>query len=713
MSIDLDISPPPRPDLGPCTVRFCRAALLIYWPALAVSTHWPNFHIDHPDVAGFGFDKWLHFGAFGLLAVLLIGACLASRLRKFAVNLGVGLLVAAIYAPIDEWTQRFARGREPSWSDLRGNYVGIAMGAFVAVIFFLASRRFAGEPMPPASNVEGDAAFPAPPEYPTRPALPDGEAAHSFVGGAMVVSVLTFISRITGLIRDSYLAGAFGLGGIADAYTLGFLAPNLFRRLFGEGALTAAFIPAYTDLLKTDAELSRRFASLCLALTAVLLGVLTILGELVLWGSLHARPWQTETDLAIRLIMVTLPYMPMVCLVAVFGSMLQVHGRFGPSAGMPILLNVVMIAGMWVSQRLYPGHQEATLRYAAFGVCVSVVVAGVIQVFTQGAVLSRYFRFTTIFAGTRGAFRGMLVVFLPMLLALSVFQVNTAMDNAIAFTLSHKEGGPEQFHFLGYVTDFPIRAGGVRALANASMLYQFPLGVFGLAIATAIFPALAHAAAAPGSAGAERFRQTLRQGLRLTVFVGLPASVGLLMVGLPTIRVFYEHHKITLDDSLRIARVLAGFAPAVWAYSMTHVVTRAFYAMKDSRTPLVVSVVIVTLNLMLNLVLIWPLGAAGLAWSTCICAILQNAVLLWRLGKKVDHPIDAGVLRGWLHAALLSAAMAAALWPILHFWDPATLTRKQVTIELATMIAVGAVVFLGGAWLTKAEEMRWLRRRGA
>ncbi len=710
----MNIRPSSRPDLGPFTVRFCRAALLIYWPALAVSTHFPNLNIQRPDIAGFGFDKWLHFSAFGLLTTLLIGACLASRMRRFTVNLAAGVLAALIYAPLDEWTQRFVAGREASWSDLRGNAVGIAMGTILAVIFFLASRRLIGEPMPPASNVEGDAAFPAPlePTSSAKTVPSESDSDHSFVGGAMVVSVLTFISRITGLIRDSYLAGAFGLGGIADAYTLGFLAPNLFRRLFGEGALTAAFIPAYTDLLKVNPELSRRFASLCLALTAVLLGLLTIIGEVILWGSLHARPWPEESELAIRLIMVTLPYMPMVCLVAVFGSMLQVHGRFGPSAGMPILLNVVMIVGMWVSLRLKPDQGTQTLRYAAFGVCVSVVIAGVVQVFSQGAVLSRYFKFTTIFAGTHEAFRGMLKVLLPMLLALSVFQINTALDNVIAFALSPQDRGPAMFHFGSFTADYPIKPGGVRALANASMLYQFPLGVFGLAIATAIFPALAHAAAETGATGAEKFCKTLRQGLRLTVFIGLPASVGLLMVGLPTIRVFYEHHKITLDDSLRIAEVLTGFAPAIWAYSMTHVVTRAFYALKDSRTPLVVSVIIVMLNLVLNLILVWPLGAAGLAWSTCICAILQNAVLLWRLGRKVDRPIDMSVLRGWTRSALLSLAMAAALWPIIYRWDPAKLSRKETMFELGVMIIVGAVVFLGGAWITRAEEIQWLRRRG-
>ena len=553
------------------------------------------------------------------------------------------------------------------------------------------------------SEAEGDGQ----PNSPSKRA----HARAGFVGAAVVVSSLTFLSRITGLFRDVYLAGAFGVSGVSDAFWTGFLIPNLFRRLFGEGALTAAFIPAYTTARQQDPELARRFSSLCLAVIAITLGLITILGELVLAGMLGLRNWTPDSSLAIKLTMVMLPYMPLVCIVAIVGSILQVHGRFAPSAGMPIFLNVVMIAGTWLALRGVREHDEAGLMNATFVVGIAVVVAGVIQLATQGGMMLRYERPTLQFAGTRDTFKAMISAFLPMLLALSVLQVNTAMDTFIALGLSPKEGGAEKLHLFGRVLDWPVEEGGVTMLNNASRLYQFPLGVFGLSIATAIFPALASASADNSDASRDRFRRILRQGLRLTVFIGLPASVGLVLIRVPICRTLLEHGKFTLEDSRAVGAVLAGYAPAIWAYSMTHVITRAFYAMKDAKTPLRVSVAMVILNFALNLILVWPLGAKGLAWSTAICAMLQNVLLLRVLRRYVEAPVDAYVVRGWMSTALLTAAMTAALWPITWLYPAETLSRTGCAIQLAVMVALGGAIILGGAWAMKSEEMTLVLRR--
>ena len=513
-------------------------------------------------------------------------------------------------------------------------------------------------------------------------------------------------------MRDVYLAAAFGLGPIADAFWFGFAMPNLFRRLFGEGALTAAFIPVYTDLTHTDPKLARRFASLCLTLTTVVLVSLTMLGELALYLALHARDWTTDSALAIRLTMLMLPYMPSVCLVAIIGAMLQVHGKFAPAAGMPIFLNVVMIIGTWYA--LGPEHNDESLVQAALIVGGSVVIAGIVQLFAQGALLLRYESFTRHFEGTRESFKGMMVSLVPMLVALSVFQINTFIDGLIAFGLSPKTGGNEYLEIpsLALKLNWPVDPGGFAALQWAQRLYQFPLGVFGIAIATAIFPALAHASALGGDAGKSEFRTTLQHGLRLTVFIGLPASVGLMLVSLPISRALYEHGKFHLEDSKRIASMLLAFAPAIWAYSMTHVITRAFYALKDPKTPLKISVWMVVLNLTLNLALVWPMGAAGLALSTAISAIIQNMLMLRVLRKHVDHPVDKTVWKAWGRIVMFTLAMAGAVFVAgLFFDDPAKLTKKMIYVQLTTMILVGAGVYFAAAWFSKAEEISWLRRR--
>ncbi|MCX5661973.1 MAG: murein biosynthesis integral membrane protein MurJ [Planctomycetota bacterium] len=628
--------------------------------------------------AGANVTGWLAH-VLGLLAASLIAGAYIASLR---------VILRADSRPLDADPQAADAGAAPGVSDPNAS----------------------GADVEPAAESDAATARSAPDKLASAKPASTKPAARSFLGNAMTVSGLTFLSRITGLARDSYLAGAFGLGGISDAFKMGFQAPNLFRRLFGEGALTAAFIPVYTDLLTQDPALARRFASFCLASTAIALGLLTVVAELVLLALLHGHAWTPDTALAIRLIMVMLPYMPAVCLVALFGSMLQVHGRFAPSAGMPILLNVVMVVGTWLALRLGRSDDDS-LRSAAYIVGVSVVVAGVVQLFTQGGALLQYFRFTSSFEGIRPAVTTMLKTFFPMLLALAVFQVNTFLDSLIAFALSPKAGGEESLHILGWTAAYPVDSGGMTALTNAQLLYQFPLGVFGLAIATAIFPALAHAAAVRGEAGRLEFRQTLQQGLRLTVFIGLPASVGLILVRLPLTRVLYEHSRFTLDDSTRVAAILTGFAPAIWAYSMTHVITRAFYALKDSTTPLVVSVFMVLLNLTLNLILVWPLGAAGLAWSTAVCAAIQCVILLLALRHYMGNPVDRSVLAGWGRSALLSAAMALALLPCVLMVDAAHIPRWRCAALLAAMVALGGLVYLGGAYLLHAEELASLRRR--
>lgn len=531
----------------------------------------------------------------------------------------------------------------------------------------------------------------------------------TFVRAAVVVSALTFLSRITGLARDVYLAAAFGLGPISDAFWFGFAMPNLFRRLFGEGALTAAFIPVYTDLMHTDKALARRFASLCLTLTTVVLISLTLLGEIGLYFALYWQDWSIDTALAIRLTMLMLPYMPAVCLVAIIGAMLQVHGRFAPAAGMPIFLNVVMIIGTWYA--MGPEHNDETLVKASLIVGGSVVIAGIVQVLAQGALLVQYESFTRHFHGTRESFKAMMTTLLPMLVALSVFQINTFIDGLIAFFFSPKTGGPDRLEFLGKIYDYPIDQGGFAALQWAQRLYQFPLGVFGIAIATAIFPALAHAAAG-GDAGKNEFRTTLQHGLRLTVFIGLPASAGLMLVGLPVSRALYEHGKFRLEDAQRIATILYAYAPAIWAYSMTHVITRAFYAKKDAQTPLKISVWMVVLNVSLNFTLVWPMGAAGLALSTAISAIVQNILMLIIVRRHINNPVDKTVWKAWGRIALYTLAMSAAVIAVgLCFDDPAKLSKKMVYVQVTAMVLTGAGVYFAAAWLSKAEEITWLRRR--
>ncbi len=533
-----------------------------------------------------------------------------------------------------------------------------------------------------------------------------------FVGHALLVATLTLASRVTGLVRDAVLFASFGRGPVASAFLIGFMIPNLFRRLFGEGALASAFIPAYADLTRNDPAIARRFASLCIALLLIVTAGLTLLGELGLWWLNAQGGFSDDTHLAIRLTMLMLPYMPMICLVALIGGALQVRGRFGPPAAAPILLNLTMIvAVLWATRSsVSVGEDGQALRNAIRLVSLSVLLAGLLQLVWQLVALWRVQRLTLDFSRTAAPLKKMLWVMGPMVLGLAVFQINAAMDTLIAWGFAPKAGGAQMLSLFGRQMAYPIDdAGQVVSLAGAQRLYQFPLGVFGIAIATAIFPALAHAAADRSDRGKTSFQTILHHGLRLSFFIGLPASVGLILVRVPLTRVIFEHGRFELQDALRVATILAGYASAVWAYSMTHILTRTFYAVGDAKTPLRVSMTMVVFNLALNLTLIWPLGAAGLAWSTAISAACQVLILLLLVRRHVGSPVDASVIRGWARTAMLTAVMTAALAPMLLRYPAHELSWTGCALLLTVMVAAGAAVVLIGAWLSGAEELRWLR----
>jgi putative peptidoglycan lipid II flippase len=377
------------------------------------------------------------------------------------------------------------------------------------------------------------------------------------------------------------------------------------------------------------------------------------------------------------------------------------------------VLNLTMIAGVVFATRGFSagGVGGDELRGAIHVVAVSVLIAGVLQLVWQLVALMRVEGLTLEFAQTAAPFKKMLWVIGPMVLALAVFQINAALDMLIAWGFAPKDGGPGVLRLFGREMAFPILdAGQVVSLAGAQRLYQFPLGVFGIAIATAIFPALAHVAADRSAQGRAGFQAILHQGLRLSFFIGLPASVGLVLVRVPLTRVVFEHGRFDLQDSLRVATILAGYASAVWAYSMTHILTRTFYAMGDAKTPLRVSVTMVVFNFALNLTLIWPLGAAGLAWATAVSAVAQVLILLMLVGRHVGSPVDGSVIKGWARTVILTGVMGGVLWPMLMRYPGQDLTWIGCAILLGAMVGVGGGVVLIGAWLTGAEELRWLRR---
>jgi len=561
--------------------------------------------------------------------------------------------------------------------------------------------RSAHPPSRPVATQEQDNA--------TAPTLaPRSGAARGLVAATWVVSGLTFLSRIAGLVRDAANSRTFGSGPDFGAFTFAFLLPNLFRRLFGEGALTASFLPRYTHLLDADPARARAYARLVIGSTALALIAITLLVEAVL-AALWLR-WRGEADLsmrvfAIELTMLLFPYMPMVCVTAVLGAVLQVHGRFGPTAAAPILLNVGIIAPTLGAAAYAAVHPEFDRADGLYFLGLGVLISGAAQIVWSLAAL-RGIRAATPrpsreqVAAMRPDLRATWRFALPMILGLGVLQLNTFLDGLIAsypFLV-----GPKMLGF-----DYPLDGHSAAVVGYAQRLYQFPLGVFGIAVATAIYPALARA-----SRDEADFAEVLRHGLRLTVFIGLPATLGLAFVATPLTAVIYSGGQFPAEDVARVARVLAAYSPSVCAYSILHVLTRACFARGDSTTPVRISLAMVGANLALNLTLIWWLGEAGLAVSTSICSVAQVALLLAGMKRLGVTPIDAPTARGLLRTAIVVFVMTLALSAAAWLLPEARGDWSGSVLPLLTLTLIGLTTYLAAARWWRLEEWRWLTRRG-
>ncbi|MHC4991259.1 MAG: murein biosynthesis integral membrane protein MurJ, partial [Planctomycetota bacterium] len=431
-------------------------------------------------------------------------------------------------------------------------------------------------------------------------------------------------------------------------------------------------------------------ATLTVAIMVVVLGGLTVAGELVLLGGL--RFGSDEQQLVVRLTMITLPYMPMVCLIAILGSMLQVHGRFAPSAAVPIIMNLCMIAAVvGLVEVLGPDRKHGHITF----VSASLLVAGVLQLAWMVWALRDRKWIVRDASVAREPMKGVLRQAGPMILGLGVLQLNVFLDGLIASYPATV--GPTVFG-----VEYPLTEGAMAAVSYAQRLYQFPLGVFGIAIATAIFPALARKSDDP-----DAFTDILRRGLRLVVFIGLPSSVGLVLVGPALVRVIYEGGVFSTGDARRVTLVLYGYAAGVWAYSLIHVLTRAFYARGDSNTPVKVAVGMVALNLALNCTLIWTrLEEAGLAWSTAICATIQALVLLTLVRRHARAVLRGDVLAGAARSIGITVLMTVAVGAVLIAM-PEPRTWAWSLLSLLAAVGAGSIVVFVAAAALRMPELRW------
>ena len=459
--------------------------------------------------------------------------------------------------------------------------------------------------------------------------------------GAMAGATLT--SRVLGLVREIVYASFMGNSWEASAFMLAFLVPNLFRRLLGEGALTAAFIPTFKqkELKEGEPEMWRAANAVVSGLVAAG-AILTVLVVASLSITLAAHEFEAQTELMLKLLRLMFPYMLLVCLAAVFIGMANARGHFFVPALSAVALNVVMIASvLFLAPRMGSKLEDQVVALA-----IGVLIAGVAQAAFQWPVLHREgYRLHWVSPWRDPTVREVVRKMIPASIGVAAFQLNVIITQSFSFWF-----------------DPTI----VSTFQYAVRLMELPQGMFGISLATYLLPTLSALATEKDHAG---FRSTLRQGLGYLAFANLIAGAVALTLAEPIVRLIFERGRFGPADTQRAALALACLAPGLLMFSMVNIFARAFYALNDIKTPMKISIVCLALNLVFALWLVRPYREAGLAAANTLSATFNVTLLVFALRRKLGRLEFSGMVRPM--GALVCAAVAAGgvAWSASHFWE--------------------------------------------
>lgn len=487
------------------------------------------------------------------------------------------------------------------------------------------------------------------------------------------VGLMTLISRVLGFVRDVVIARVFGAGMATDAFFVAFRIPNFLRRLFAEGGFTQAFVPVFTEYKerRSRGELRDLAAHVIGTLAGVLLAVsalgVALAPVLVLIFAPGFYADAERYDLAVDMLRLTFPYILFISLVAAAGGMLQSFGRFAVPAFTPVFLNLCLIFGaLWAAPRI---------GVPIYALAAAVFVAGVVQLAFQLPYLARIGMLVRPRWGWRHeGVRRVVRLLIPTLFGASVAQINLLIDTLIASLLA---------------------AGSVSWLYYADRLMEFPLGILGVALGTAILPRLSaqHAQTDP-----DAFRRTLDQAMRLVLLVGVPATAGLVLLAGPMIGTLFAHGEFTAGDTRMAALALLGYGLGLPAFLLVKVLQPGFFARQDTRTPVRIAVTALVANMILNAMFVGGMVLAGfvaphagLALATALAGWLQAGLLYRGLRRAGVYRRDPGWATFGLRLGAATAAMAVLL--------------LALTSPLATLAAIG--------WQARAGELAMLIVGGA
>jgi putative peptidoglycan lipid II flippase len=459
--------------------------------------------------------------------------------------------------------------------------------------------------------------------------------------GAMAAA--TLFSRVLGMVREMVYARFMGDGWVASAFAFAFTIPNLFRRLLGEGALTAAFIPIFKEKEKTHGEIEMWRAANAV-ISGLVIAASVIIG-LVMIGislALAVHQFSDSTELMLRLLRVMFPYMLLVCVAAALMGMLNARGHFFIPAMGATMLNVVMIASvLFLAPKM--GRE---LSEQIFALAFGVLVAGAAQAAFQVPTLWREgFRYRWISPWKNETVRLVVTRMIPGTIGVAAFQINVLVTQTIAFWV-----GPHIVASFNY----------------AVRLMELPQGMFGISLATFLLPTLSALAL---DKNYPEFRATLRHGISTLLFANLIAAILLVVLAEPIVRLLFERGAFTAASTQRASLALICLAPGLVAFSTVNILARAFFALGDTKTPMKISLACLTLNLLLAAALVGSLQQGGLGIANTITSVCNAGLLFFALRKKLARLEMASLRATFLPLAVAGIAAGLVAWFGWEFWE--------------------------------------------
>ena len=518
----------------------------------------------------------------------------------------------------------------------------------------------------------------------------------SLVRHVGTIGGLTMVSRVAGMAREMIFSRVLGANAVTDAWFQAFIIPNVFRRLFAEGAFSAAFVPMFSKRLHGDGgiEAARSFSNDVLSVFLPVLIALAAIFEIVMPGLiwlLADKPVDPDNfGLAVDFARIMFPYIVLVSLVTLFTGMLNSVSRFAPGASFPIILNLVLIAALLVGERWMA--TGASLEQVAYVIAWAVTGAGVVQLaWLYIWVRVEGFRPRLLWPRLTPEVKRLGIIALPAAIGGGAYQINTLI----------------QLYFLNQ-----LDSGAVSYMNYADRLNQLPLGIIGIALGTAILPTLSRFVGGDNREGADRVQS---DAIELAMLLTLPAAVALAVCGIPFVTMIFQGGRFDPADAIVTGQVLTALVMGLPAYVLVKVLVPGFYARADTRTPVYAAVAALVVFVLLNIALLERFGVVGVAAASAVGAWLNAGLLYVVLAARGHYRAPARLLLRLARQLAAAAAMGAALWFARDWLAPYYAAGIAARLfALTILVASAGMVYFGLAFAIGAidrERLGLLTRR--